>query len=46
MEGYFTFKIDENMREGAYYVDKSTGARLFYINFKRQLIRFNSQALT
>lgn len=46
MEGYFTFKIDENMCEGAYYVDKSTGARLFYINFKRQLIRFNSQALT
>ncbi|WP_304651691.1 hypothetical protein [uncultured Ligilactobacillus sp.] len=46
MEGYFTFKIDENMREGAYYVDKNTGARLFYINFKRQLIRFNSQALT
>lgn len=46
MEGYFTFKIDENMREGAYYVDKSTGARLFYINFKRRLIRFNSQALT
>lgn len=46
MEGYFTFKIDENMREGAYYVDKRTGARLFYINFKRQLIRFNSQALT
>lgn len=46
MEGYFIFKIDDNMREGAYYIDKNTGLRLFYINFKRQLIRFNSQALT
>lgn len=46
MEGYFIFKIDDNMREGAYYIDKNTGLKLFYINFKRQLIRFNSQALT
>lgn len=46
MEGYFTFYIDQNTPDGAYYVDKNTGARVFYINFKRQLIRFNSQALT
>lgn len=46
MEGYFIFKIDDNMREGAYYIDKNTGLKLFYINFKRQLIRFNSHALT
>ncbi|MBD5069320.1 MAG: hypothetical protein HDT50_03890 [Lactobacillus sp.] len=46
MEGYFTFHIDEHMPEGAYYVDKNTGLRLFYINFKRQLIRFNGSALT
>ena len=44
--GYFLFATSETDPAGAYYYEKETEQRLFYINFKRHLLSFNSQALT
>lgn len=45
-DGYFIFKLDTQNPDGAYYFEKNTRETLFYINFTRQVISFNSEALT
>lgn len=43
--GYFIFTTD-NQNSGAYYTEKQTGQKLFYLDFERKILRFNSQTLT
>ncbi len=45
-EGYFVFEIDPQHESGAYYVEKQTGSRLIYLNFKKHILRINSEAVT
>ncbi|KRL98050.1 hypothetical protein [Liquorilactobacillus satsumensis] len=44
--GYFVFQLEETAQRGAYYTEKNTGETLFYLNFEKQVLRFNSRALT
>ena len=44
--GYFTFRIDNTEEGGAYYTEKNTGEILFYLNFQRRILHFNSRAIT
>lgn len=44
--GYFLFRILDDDPFGAYYYEQESNQVLFYLNFKRHLLKFNSQALT
>lgn len=45
-EGYFVFQIDPVNEGGAYYVEKQTGERLFYLNFAKSVLKVNAAAIT
>lgn len=45
-KGYFTFTQVKEHATGAYYTDKATQEKIFYLDFEKKLFRFNSQALT
>ncbi|GBG95587.1 hypothetical protein LFYK43_20460 [Ligilactobacillus salitolerans] len=45
-EGYFVFEVDQANENGAYYVEKQTNNRLFYLNFSRHILRINAAAVT
>lgn len=44
--GYFIFQIDPVNEGGAYYVEKQTGEKLFYLNFSKHILKFNAAAIT
>lgn len=44
--GYFTFQIDTQNAGGAYYVERQSQARLFYVNFTKHILKFNASAIT
>ncbi|MFT8477068.1 MAG: hypothetical protein ABF682_06655 [Liquorilactobacillus sp.] len=44
--GYFIFKLENAVQGGAYYTEKATGEALFYLNFEKHVLRFNSRAVT
>lgn len=44
--GYFVFKFPENDPSGAYYIEKNSQLELFYLDFTKHLLRFNSHTLT
>ncbi|MDN7145046.1 hypothetical protein QS460_03785 [Liquorilactobacillus mali] len=44
--GYFVFKLENTVQGGAYYTEKTTGEALFYLNFEKHVLRFNSRAVT
>ena len=43
--GYFVFKPLESS-SGAYYIENTTKHKLFFIDIKQRILRFNNQALT
>lgn len=45
-QGYFVFQVDPVNEGGAYYVEKQTGAQLFYLNFAKHIVKFNAAAIT
>lgn len=45
-KGYFIFQLEDNQANGAFYIEKKSKLKLFYLNFSRHVLRFNSHALT
>lgn len=45
-KGYFTFTQVKEHSTGAYYTDKTTQEKIFYLDFEKKVLAFNSQALT
>lgn len=44
--GYFVFEFSNDNPDGAYYIEKNSQLKLFYLDFTKHLLRFNSHALT
>lgn len=45
-DGYFVFQTDPHNDGGAYYIEKQTQERLFYLNFSKHILKFNATAIT
>ncbi|GAJ25413.1 hypothetical protein JCM15457_277 [Liquorilactobacillus sucicola DSM 21376 = JCM 15457] len=43
--GYFVFQLEKGTTDGAYYTEKNSGEILFYLNFHKNIVRFNSRSL-
>ncbi|WP_311407043.1 hypothetical protein [Liquorilactobacillus uvarum] len=43
--GYFAFQLEKGTTDGAYYTEKNSGEILFYLNFHKNIVRFNSRSL-
>ncbi|KRL01328.1 hypothetical protein [Liquorilactobacillus capillatus] len=43
--GYFVFQLEKGSPDGAYYTEKNSGEILFYLNFRKNIVRFNSRSV-
>ncbi|KRM96443.1 hypothetical protein FC19_GL000734 [Liquorilactobacillus aquaticus DSM 21051] len=44
-QGYFVFQLEKGTTDGAYYTEKNSGEIIFYLNFHKNIVRFNSRSL-